>query len=146
MSRPADTPVESPAQNRAGDSLARPRAGSNWLALLFWLLLIVISGLALAPKPPAGADLGWDKLNHLAAFAALGLLARWAWPTQGLLRWLLGLLCYGALLEIAQGLTPNRQAEWADLLADALGLLLALLLSASWQRWQQGRRARAETD
>jgi len=61
-------------------------------------------------------------------------------------RWLLGLLVYGGLLEIAQGLTPNRQAEWADLLADALGLLLALGLAQGWQRWQQRRRAGTETD
>lgn len=113
---------------------------------LFWLALTAITLLALSPRPPAVADLGWDKLNHLAAFALLGLLARLAWPTQSLARWLFSLLVYGGLLEIAQGLTANRQAEWADLLADALGLLLALGLAQSWQRWQQARRARTETD
>jgi VanZ family protein len=113
---------------------------------LFWLALIAITLLALSPRPPAVADLGWDKLNHLAAFALLGLLARLAWPAQSLVRWLLSLLVYGGLLEIAQGLTPNRQAEWGDLLADALGLLLALGLSLGWERWQQARRAGAKAD
>lgn len=139
MSPHANKPPESCTKNRGGASLG----GMRWL---FWLALIAITLLALSPRPPAVADLGWDKLNHLAAFALLGLLARLAWPAQRLARWLLGLLVYGGLLEIAQGLTPNRQAEWADLLADALGLLVALALAQCWQRWQQRRRAGAEAD
>ena len=138
----------SPPTNKRPESRPKYRGGASLgpLAWLFWLLLLAITLLALAPRPSAAADLGWDKLNHLAAFAALGLLARLAWPAQRLGRWALGLLLYGGLLEIAQGLSPNRQAEWADLLADALGLLLALLLAQGWQRWQQRRLARTEAD
>jgi VanZ family protein len=115
------------------------------VAALFWLALLAITALALWPKPPAAASLGWDKLNHVAAFAVLGLLARVAWPAQALQRWAL-LLAYGGLLELAQGLTPNRSAEWSDWLADALGLLLAVVLWAGWQRWQQLGRAVAKAD
>lgn len=105
----------------------------------FWALLLLISWLALSPKPPAAGDLGWDKLNHVAAFVALGLMARIAWPQA---RWSHlggGLMAYGLLLEIAQGQTPNRHAEAGDVLADALGLLLAYALARAWQRWQQTR-------
>jgi len=105
------------------------------LRLLFWLALGAITVLALAPKPPAGVDLGWDKLNHVAAFAVLGLLARAAWPRSGWARWALALLAYGALLELAQGQTPNRSAEWADLLADGAGLLMAAACA-----WLAGQR------
>ncbi len=139
-----------PSNKRLGRRLQIRSVASLVAPLLFWLALAAISLLALAPKPPAGADLGWDKLNHFAAFAVLGLLARLAWPRQSLLRWALALLSYGALLELAQGLTPNRQAEWADLLADAVGLLAALplswLLDRARQRWPQRRHAGTEAD
>jgi VanZ family protein len=102
--------------------------------LLFWLLLAVITALAVFPKPPAAASLGWDKLNHLAAFVGLGLLARAAWPRAGWTPWLGGLMGYGLLLELAQGLTPTRSAEAADLLADGAGLAVAALLIKGWRR------------
>jgi VanZ family protein len=33
-----------------------------------------------------------------------------------------GLLAYGGMIEVPQSFTPDGMAEWADLLADALGL------------------------
>ena len=33
-----------------------------------------------------------------------------------------GTLAYGSMIEVLQSFTPDRMAEWADLLADALGL------------------------
>lgn len=113
--------------------LSVPRnAGS----LLFGLLLASVTVLALLPKAPAAATFGWDKLNHLAAFIALGASARWAWPQARWRSWWAGLLAYGVLLELAQGLTPTRQGEALDVLADAAGLLVvfALSLSLSWRR------------
>jgi VanZ family protein len=106
--------------------LAVPRyAGS----LLFGLLLASVTVLALLPKPPAAAGLGWDKLNHVLAFVALGQSARWAWPTARWGGWGSALLGYGLLLELAQGWMPPREADALDLLADALGLLLVVLLN-----------------
>ena len=37
---------------------------------------------------------------------------------------LAGLLTYGGMIEVLQSFTPDRMAEWADLLADTLGLAL----------------------
>lgn len=37
---------------------------------------------------------------------------------------LLGLLAYGGLIEVLQSFTPDRMAEWGDLLADGVGLLI----------------------
>lgn len=34
------------------------------------------------------------------------------------------LLAYGAFIEILQSFTPDRYAEWSDLWADGVGLLL----------------------
>lgn len=92
---------------------------------LFVLSLLAISYLALTPTPPKAADLGWDKLNHFSAFGTLTALGGLAWPGR---HWILatGLLAYGGLIEILQTQVPGRSAEWTDLLADGIGILLGL--------------------
>ncbi len=100
---------------------------------LFALALVVISYLALSPAPPQAADLGWDKLNHFSAFGTLVLLGGLAWPAGlGRLAW--ALLGYGGLIEILQTQVPGRSAEWADLLADGIGILLGLALTLVLRR------------
>lgn len=68
---------------------------------------------------------GWDKANHLLAFATLGALASLGWRSAW--SWVC-LLAFGGAIELLQALTPAREASWADLGADALGLALAALL------------------
>lgn len=106
-----------------------------WRVLLL-LLLAVISYLALSPAPPPGMDTGWDKLNHLLAFASLALAACFSTGSGPLpaLRSALALLAYGGLIEVLQTLLPPRQGEWADLLADAMGIGLGLLAAALLRR------------
>ena len=41
---------------------------------------------------------------------------------------LVGLLAYGGLIEILQSFTSDRMAEWADLLADGLGMVVGVAL------------------
>ena len=93
----------------------------------FWVTAVVVMVLALVPKlPPEIPSTGWDKSNHFLAFALLGLLGRAAYRKH-LVAVLAGLLAYGGLIEVLQSFTPTREAEWADVLADALGLGLAAL-------------------
>ncbi|NBC13069.1 MAG: hypothetical protein GVY09_06925, partial [Gammaproteobacteria bacterium] len=48
--------------------------------------ILTITWLALTPQPdPPG--LGWDKLNHLAAFFVLAALAEAGWPGRAALPW-----------------------------------------------------------
>ncbi len=68
---------------------------------------------------------GWDKSNHFLAFFVMTLLGGVAYPGRTALV-LTSLLAYGALIEVLQSFTPSRSAEWGDLLADAVGLLLRL--------------------
>lgn len=111
----------------------------------FWFLLLIAllcagTWLALVPAPPRQATLGWDKLNHAAAFAVLtgvGIL-RFG---QARIRLGLALLAYGALIEILQSFTRTRTAEWLDLLADGLGIAVGLLLMALLD-WLLRRRRR----
>jgi VanZ family protein len=45
-----------------------------------------------------------------------------------------GLLAYGALIEVAQMFVPGRTASLADVVADAVGIALGLVLARVWRR------------
>ena len=105
------------------------------LRLAFWLLLGVILALALMPAENAPSVFAEDKSNHILAFFTLSLMARLLWPQARLpLLFLLLTLLGGAieLLQLAMGF--GREADWldfgADVLAIALGLLVARLLAS----------------
>jgi VanZ family protein len=106
-----------------------------WRVLLL-LLAAVIATLALMPLPPQAAGLGWDKANHLLAFGALSACAVFGWRGQRAALWavLAALLAFGGAIELLQQLVPNREAEWADLLADAAGIALGATLATAWLR------------
>jgi VanZ family protein len=99
---------------------------SVWLWAFFACALAVMA-LALMPSPSPMITTGWDKSNHLLAFAAMAWLGCKAFP-QRLAIVLPSLLGYGALVEILQSFTPTRSAEWLDLFADSLGILLGWMM------------------
>ena len=99
---------------------------SRWM-LAFFACALAVLVLALMPSPPPMITTGWDKSNHLLAFAVMTWLGCKAYP-QRLVHVMVGLLAYGAVIEILQSLTPTRSAEWLDLLADSLGILLGWAL------------------
>ena len=103
--------------------LAGPAAERAW-RLLALTLMAVVGALAFSPNPAPMVDTGWDKLNHLLAFVALGMSARLGFP--GGIRWAAllaaGLLAYGGAIELLQPMVSGHVGEWADLLADALGI------------------------
>jgi VanZ family protein len=117
------------------------RYGRLWLAVG---LLALLAGVAVALQRQSGLPLFVlsDKLYHAAAFAAFTV---WFGGLVELRRlwWVaLGLLGYGALIEVAQSFVPYRQADGFDLAADAAGILLGCVLSAAGLRhW--GRRVDA---
>jgi VanZ family protein len=112
----------------------RPKTRPWRWALLMLAALVAV--LALLPAPPRQMDLGWDKLNHLAAFGALGLCAVFGWRNSraAQLGVLVVLLAFGGTIELLQLQVPNRSGEWADLGADAIGIGLGALLALLWLR------------
>lgn len=96
--------------------------------------------IALIPGPSGPPTLiGWDKLDHLAAFAALTVLARCGWPS--LPRWALAgiAFAYGVAIEIGQAtLTQGRVASASDAVANGFGIAAGLALA-----WAFGRVGRA---
>jgi VanZ family protein len=72
-----------------------------------------------------------DKVWHLVAFGGLaGLLSRAVTYLGAGIRQAQAISCalslgFGGLIEVLQSFTPFRAADWADFLADALGVGLA---------------------
>lgn len=97
----------------------------RWLpAILIAAAIVTLSSLSPAQMPVASDILGWDKLAHFAAFAALAAAARFASPQSF---WILvGVALFGASDELHQSFTPGRDASGWDLLADVVGAVFAL--------------------
>ncbi|MCV2355324.1 VanZ family protein [Paucibacter sp. B2R-40] len=101
--------------------------------LVFLLLLVFISYMALSPAPPKGLGSSWDKLNHAMAFASLAFCGHWSLSSRRA-RWFalpLALLAYGGAIELLQLNIPGRDGEWADLLGDAVGISVGLAAAAT---------------
>jgi VanZ family protein len=102
---------------------------SPFLWLLRAVLLIAMLGvlyLALSPQQPV--SLGGDKTNHVVAFVVMGTLAQLGFPRAGLLRVLLPLIVFGALIEGLQYVV-GRFAGIDDLIADLIGLALSVIIA-----------------
>ena len=103
-----------------------PSSVRQLLRFVFVSSLLAVFWLALLPAPDVVKLLSWqDKIEHAVLFAGLALLALAAWPQQPLAI-ALGLLVYGAAMEVAQSFTAHRFGDPWDWLADAVGLLVLL--------------------
>jgi VanZ family protein len=95
---------------------------------LFYAALATVAALSLIPAetlPDAGVS---DKLSHVVAYCVLALLGLAAHRGRAGARWVvIGLLCFGALMEGLQTLSPGRSMEGADILANGVGVLAGAL-------------------
>ncbi len=101
-----------------------------WLGI-GWSLVIAVIVLSLIPPPPMMQTVDYgDKIEHIFAYFVL----MW-WFTQiyhtprQRLQYMIGFLLLGAGLEILQGLGGIRQADWVDMVANSVGVLLAWQLT-----------------
>lgn len=107
-----------------------------WLALLFVLLMLITPGpvidaiknfLSLPVMPPSESEFPVDKVVHCMLFAACAFLSARAWSGQFKLALIvLMLLLFAAMTEFLQTVIPGRSGDFADFLADALGILLGV--------------------
>jgi VanZ family protein len=101
---------------------------------IFWLACLAVGALSLTPVqtlPHQVFDI-WDKAQHAAGFAVLAFVGMLAYP-RVLIGVTLGLLGYGAAIELAQSATGWRFGDIQDWLADAFGVFTALALRTSWR-------------
>ena len=97
----------------------------SWYAL-GTMMLIAVATVSLMPAPDTGVN---DKVSHLLTYFLLagwfGLLAR----DRVVLSWTLAaLIAYGMLLELLQGQTGYRFAEWGDVVANSIGVVAGVAL------------------
>ena len=115
-----------------------------WFALAYGLTLAV-GVLSLIPGPDIGDS---DKLAHFLTYLILSagfslIIER----RKTLWLILLGLISYGLLLEMLQGLTGYRFEDMADALANSLGVITGLVFYFSplrgilrrFERWLLSR-------
>lgn len=105
--------------------------------VLFVALIVVISWLAFSPHPPQGADLGWDKANHFAAFGTLAVVGMQCLRPRAHRRWIVlaVLLAYGILIELVQAHVPGRDADARDVVADMIGAGGGVIVHLLLMRW-----------
>ncbi|WP_227369185.1 VanZ family protein [Halomonas sp. M20] len=110
----------------------------RWL----WTLLALAAALAIAlgsltPGDEMPKNLPWDKLNHFLGYGVLAALTGLA----GLRLWFTWLVVsgYGVIIEYAQIVAPGRYGgDPQDMLANALGAALAVLLLAALRYFLNG--------
>ncbi|MGY0620540.1 VanZ family protein [Lysobacter sp. A378] len=119
-----------------------------WLWLAGWvglLVLVAVGSLVPSDDLPSVSFDGFDKIQHFVGHAALSAYAVMLFArlrAQAMVA--LGLIGFGVALELAQTmLTVDRVGDSADVLANSLGVLAGLLLSATpVARWLQHLDAR----
>jgi VanZ family protein len=104
------------------------RPAISHFRLLFGLCALAVLVLSLTPPSVPTPSTGWDKANHLLAFSVLAALGLRAWPGT-VWRVAIGLIGYGALIEVLQYFSGYREASWLDLFADTAGIALGVILS-----------------
>jgi hypothetical protein len=111
--------------------------------IAFWgaCLAVLIGTLLPSSHLPHMAISLWDKAEHAAAFALLYGLGH-ALYAQQRLKLALGLLLFGAAIELAQASVGWRSGDWLDWLADAVGIGLGLLIACTWTQARQKLRLR----
>ncbi len=97
----------------------------------FWfgcgfVLLVIVAILSLMPVP--GGPEGSDKVAHVILYATLsGWFSLIVYRTKSLWLIFFGLVGYGLLMELLQGLTGYRSLEMADAVANTAGAALGLV-------------------
>lgn len=105
-----------------------------------WLLVLAAVFLTLAPRtlrPQTGVE---HHLEHVLAFALVGLAFGLGYPGRRPLLALVGVLM-AALLEVVQAWAPGRHANLSDFIVNAIGVGAGLAAAALIDQMRRRRRA-----
>ena len=107
--------------------------------LLFWAAATFAFVMAVVPQPPELPGEPNDKIQHMIAFATLGLLGAWAYARTALLQLLAALSLYGAVIELVQAIPAlHRDSDVKDWIADTLAAGVVLLFVRRWRLRRRG--------
>jgi VanZ family protein len=109
------------------------------LRLAFWSAAAFAFVMAVLPHPPELPGDPSDKVQHVAAFATLGLLGTLAYPRLSAPKLVVRLSLFGAFIELVQAIPKlHRDSSVLDWIADTIAC--AIVLAAL--RWYHGRKMR----
>jgi VanZ family protein len=99
--------------------------------LLFALLAGVVAVGCLLPAAALPLFEVSDKIQHFAAFAALGAIGALAFPgRRAIVLLAITLFAFGCLLEGLQLFVPSRQTALGDVIANSLGIVVGIASGA----------------
>jgi len=108
-------------------------------ALLWMAAIFAMSAQRVVPQAPGFSVEVTAVAGHLVCYGILALLLLWALPAgvvrpryRVVLAVLLATL-YGASDEFHQSFVPGRSATAFDVIVDAVGAILAVMLYAAWR-------------
>lgn len=133
---PAPTAVDGGAASRgpAGGAIA-PQRWRPWFAVVAacWFVLIAIAALFFSDRGAPWLPGDGHPLAHATVFALCVIAVRLVRPTTPLAPLVACLLVVGVGIEIGQAITGG-DAEFGDLIADAIGIALGLVVVAGVRR------------
>lgn len=104
----------------------------------FYISIVTLMYLATSHQTPiVNVDYG-DKIQHMAAFGWLTLVSFVAWRQHWFIRFLV-VFCFSVSIEIAQSFISYRSADWHDLVANTIGILIIELFVISYLRKKQAK-------
>ena len=109
-------------------------SGVEWRRPRLWhgcgiALLVVVAVISLVP---VSGGAGHDKLAHVLSYLVLSSWFSLIAARPALLwRVFIALIAYGMLMEFLQGLTDYRSFEFADAVANSVGVAIGLLFHFS---------------
>lgn len=108
-------------------------SGTRTAQLLFWAAALFALVMALLPHPPEVPGNPNDKVQHIMAFACLGVLGRIAFPRFATLSLIASLSAFGAVIEVLQAIPVlHRDSDPLDWLADTVACTLVVLALRWW--------------
>ncbi len=108
------------------NNFSSPLRFVKWWLSIGWSLVIAVIVLSLMPSPPMPSWDYSDTISHIVAyFVLMAWFAQIYHAPRLRLYYMVGFILLGILLEILQGVGGIRQMDWADMLANGIGVLMA---------------------
>ena len=97
-----------------------------------YLLVAALIYVCLTPNPPDTSAVSFgDKIAHFAGYALLFLWFAQIYKRSEQLKVAIMLIFLGISVEIAQSFTGYRAFEYADMLANSVGVIIGWLIAAT---------------